>query len=154
MEMEMEKKFYYAGLSSSPILVARTSTTPWKAPTGPEAYHRLKEIRDVGKHELTKVWNDDLGPKVDGLLDEMKVKWTSLDIVRIGISGESFAPVILWIGVLPSSLSSEDGIVAARKCKELLEEYHITDVDVEIRESVATQWPGGSRAAYDEMTCR
>ncbi len=135
-----ESKCYYAGLPSAPILVARTSTTPWKAPTGPEAYHRLKELRVVGEHALNSVWGDDLGVKVSSLLDEMNVKWTSLDIVRIGYCGQFFAPVILWIGVTPASLSSEDGIVAARKCKEILEEYHITDVDVEIRESVVHRW--------------
>jgi hypothetical protein len=69
----------------------------------------------------------------------MDVKWTSIDIVRIGYDGEPSAPVILWIGVTPASLSSGDGIFAAHKCREILEEYGITDVDVEIRESVVTQ---------------
>jgi hypothetical protein len=30
----MEAKFYYAGLPSAPLLVARTGTTSWKAPIG------------------------------------------------------------------------------------------------------------------------
>ena len=67
----------------------------------------------------------------------MKVKLTSTDIIRIGIAGECFAPVILWIGVRPRSLSGNDGAVVASKCKELLLEYNLVDVDVEIRESVA-----------------
>jgi hypothetical protein len=66
----------------------------------------------------------------------MKVKWTSTDVVRIGNTGEFSAPVILWIRVMPASLSGHDGVIVASKCRELLVEYEIADVDVEIRESV------------------
>jgi hypothetical protein len=134
---EMESKFYYYGLPTGPPLVARTSTTPWEAPTDPEAYLEPKGLDVVGyTHPLREVWEDNLGPKVSALLDSMKVNWTSLDIVRIGIAGKYRNPVILWIGVTPASLSGSDGVVVAHKCRELLIEYNITDVDVEIRESV------------------
>ncbi len=83
----LEAELYYAGLPSAPLLVARTSTTPWKAPTGPEAYRQPKELRPVGKHAITEVWKD-LGPKVFSLLDSMKVKWTSIDVIRIVNAGE------------------------------------------------------------------
>jgi hypothetical protein len=136
---EMESKFYYAGLPSAPVLVARTSTAPWEAPTGPEASPRLKELRVVGNHAIKDVWERGLALKVRTILRSMKIKWTSIDIVRIGYDGEYSAPVILWIGVIPASLSSRDGIIVARMCREILEEYRITDVDVEIRESVVTQ---------------
>ena len=64
------------------------------------------------------------------------MEWTSIDIVRIGPAKEYYRPVILWVGVTPGSLSHDDGLVVASKCKALLEEHDITDVDVEIRESV------------------
>jgi hypothetical protein len=136
---ETEAKHYYAGLPSRPILVARSSTTPWKAPTGTEAYYE-KKLRPVFNHALSKVWGK-LAPEVIALLDSMKVKFTSIDIVRIGIPGEEEDPfpVILWIGVMPASLSGDDGVVVASKCRGLLEKYDITDVDVEIRESIV--WP-------------
>ncbi|KAF8957093.1 hypothetical protein BDZ97DRAFT_120014 [Flammula alnicola] len=135
-----EAKFYYAGLPSAPVLVARTSTTPW--PTGPEAYRNVKELHAVGNHALKEVWEDNLALKLHALLDSMKVKWTSTDVVRIGNAGESSAPVILWIGVMPGSLSGDDGIVVASKCRERLVESNIADVDVEIRESVVTRSAG------------
>ncbi|KAK7447047.1 hypothetical protein VKT23_014257 [Stygiomarasmius scandens] len=140
---EMEVKFYYAGLPSSPVLVARTGA-PWKAPTGPEAYRVIRELRPVGNHalKLQEVWEDNLAFKLHTLLDSMKVKWTSTDVVRIGNVDESFAPVVLWIGVIPASLSGDDGVVVAFKCQELLREYDITDVEVEIRESVVTRSAG------------
>ncbi|KAK7447030.1 hypothetical protein VKT23_014243 [Stygiomarasmius scandens] len=140
---EMEVKFYYAGLPSSPVLVARTDA-PWKAPTGPEAYRVIRELRPVGNHalKLHEVWEDNLAFKLHALLDSMQVKWTSTDVVRIGNVDESFAPVVLWIGVMPTSLSGDDGVVVAFKCQELLGEYDITDVEVEIRESVVTRSAG------------
>jgi len=135
----LEAKFYYAGLPSAPVLVARTGTTPWEAPKGPEAYRKLKELRAVGIHILNDVWEDKLAPKVHDLLNSRNVKWTSTDVVRIGNAGDPFFPIILWIGVLPESLSGGDGIVVACKCKDLLEEHGIADLDVEIRESVVTR---------------
>ncbi|KAN0079685.1 hypothetical protein V8E54_004899, partial [Elaphomyces granulatus] len=105
----------YAGLPSGPALVVRTGTL-WKAPTDPEAYRRIRELRAVGNHALTEVWEGNLDLKILTLLDEMKVKWTSTDIVRIGNAGESSAPIILWIGVRPTSLSGDDGVVVASRC--------------------------------------
>ncbi|KAK0458222.1 uncharacterized protein EV420DRAFT_1544249, partial [Desarmillaria tabescens] len=111
-------------------------------PTGPEAYRNVKELRPVGNHALKEAWEGNLALKLHALLDSMKVKWTSTDVVRIGNSGESSAPVILWIGVMPASLSGNDGVVVASKCRELLVESNIADVDVEIRESVVTRSAG------------
>ncbi|KAI9447736.1 hypothetical protein H4582DRAFT_1895967 [Lactarius indigo] len=130
----MEANQYYSGLPSAPVLVARTSSTPWEAPTGPD-----KELRPVGDHAIKEVWEDKLAPKLHVLLDSMGVKWTSIDIIRICDTEGTSSPVILWIGVIPASLSRGDGAVVASKCQELLIEYEIFDVDVEIRESVVTR---------------
>jgi hypothetical protein len=127
-------KYYYSGLPSAPVLVARTGTTPWEAPIGSEG---LKELRAVGKHVLEEVWEDNLAFKLHALLDLMDVKWTSTDVVRIGKTGSSSAPVILWIGAMPGS--GREGVVAAFKCRELLTEYSIADVEVKIRESIVTR---------------
>ncbi|CAA7263668.1 unnamed protein product [Cyclocybe aegerita] len=139
---EREAMLYYVGLPSTPLLVARTGSTPWEEVYGPWGHNVRKDLRVVGNHLIQDVWEDNLALKVMDLLDSMKVKWTSLDVVRIGIVEEDFAPVILWIGVIPTSLSGEDGVVAAYKCHELLVESNITDVDVEIRESVVTRSGG------------
>ena len=138
---ELEAIFYY-GLPSGPVLVARTGATLWKAPTGPEAYRVIRELRAVGNHALEEVWEDNLALKLHALLNSMEVKWTSTDVVRIANEGESSAPVILWIGVIPNSLSGDNGVVVASKCRELLVEFNIADVDVEIRESVVTRSAG------------
>ncbi|RPD77947.1 hypothetical protein L226DRAFT_611127 [Lentinus tigrinus ALCF2SS1-7] len=140
----MEHKRYYAGLPSQPVLVARTGP-PWFPPTGPEAYTVQKELRSFGDHTIRTVWETELAPKVIDLLDSKDVLWTSLDVVGI-IEVEKSparAPIVLWIGVQPVSLSREDGRTVAVTCKDILvKEFEITDVEVEIRESVVTRAAG------------
>jgi len=138
---ELEANSYYAGLPSNPVLVYRTSTTPWEQPTGPEAYRELKELKPVFNHEIANVWNV-LGPKVCDSLDFEQVTWTSIDVVRFAKVGEAPGPVVLWIGVMPQSLSGEDAHTAAIRCLQLLESFQLTDVEVEFRESVVTRSVG------------
>ncbi|KAE9384186.1 hypothetical protein BT96DRAFT_929422 [Gymnopus androsaceus JB14] len=140
---EKEARLYYFGLPSRLILVARTGNTPWEAPTGPDEYCEPKELRPIGEHAIEEVWEDDLALKLHTLLEMMQVKWTSTDVVRIGYPRQSYAPVVIWIGVMPRSLSADDGVAVVARCRELLVvEYDITDVEIEIRESVVTRSAG------------
>jgi len=139
---KQEATFYYSGLTSNPLLVYRTGTTPWKPPTGPEAYRVLKEVKPVFSHKIATVWGD-LGPKVCSCLDSaVGVTWTSVDVVRFAIVGKEPGPPVLWIGVIPQSLSCKDAHAAAVGCQELLKSHEITDVEVEFRESVFTRSTG------------
>ncbi|KAH9047194.1 hypothetical protein EDB84DRAFT_524333 [Lactarius hengduanensis] len=134
---KLEAYTYYAGLPSRPRLIARTGT-PWEEPTGPEAYSRLRELRVVGEHEISDVWEDDLALKVHAVLHAKGVDWTSTDVVRIRYIDDDDDPsgdVVLWIGVKPDSLSYKVGIDVALQCKGLLLDYGINDVEVEIRQS-------------------
>ena len=142
----LEAKLHYTGLSPDwPVLVARTGATRWEPPTGPEGDQKLKELRTVGNHPIREAWRGDLPHKIIAFLRSTNVKWTSINVLRIGNVEEYFiplihiAPVILWIGVTPGSLSASDGVVAAFKCRKILEENGITDVEVEIHESVVTR---------------
>ena len=137
---EKESYWYYTGLPSRPRLVARSSTptTPWREP----AYPVRKELKSVGNHTLNDIWEDKLAPLVLDILDSERVKFTSVDVVRIGVVGKPSPPVILWIGVLTESLTPVDGLNVALRCKELLEKNNIADVDVELRESIVTRSVG------------
>ena len=137
---DLEAKLYYYGLPSRPVLIARTGSL-WEAP-GPEAYPRLKELRIVGSHEISKVWEDNLALKVHAILDENGVDWSSTDVVRVGYVDEPYGNVILWIGVRPGSLSYEVGINVAHQCKKVLLDHAISDIDVEIRQSEIIQSAG------------
>jgi hypothetical protein len=72
-------------------------------PCGPEAYWKVKELRVIGdgNHAPKEARGEG---KLHALLDSVKVKRTSMDVVRIGNAGESFAPVIVWNVVMPASL--------------------------------------------------
>ncbi|CUS06786.1 unnamed protein product, partial [Tuber aestivum] len=138
----MEANLYYYGLYSRPVLVARTSTTLWKPPVCPPGYPSAKWLRTVGNHPLGNIWESNLAPEIHKILESRGVKWTSTDVARIGLVGELLPPVIVWIGVQPGTLSKEDGHTVALACKGLLLEHQILDVEVEIRESIVTQYSG------------
>ncbi|KAJ7813636.1 hypothetical protein B0H13DRAFT_2293953 [Mycena leptocephala] len=89
----------------------------------PRGVPEAQGLRPVGAHRIRDVWEDNLAPKLHNLLDSM-------------ICGESAAPVVLWIGVVPSSLSGKDGVIVASKCREVIVENDIDDVEVEIRDSI------------------
>ncbi|TFY83041.1 hypothetical protein EWM64_g973 [Hericium alpestre] len=134
-----EATFYYSGISPSPPqLVFRTSKQPWVKPTGPEAYRHLKQLRPVYGHQLNDLW-DTIGPQVVDLLDQQKILFSSVDVVRFS-SGTNedvvISPVVLWIGVIPDSLGGEDAFKSANTLLNLLGSHGIHDVDVEYRESV------------------
>jgi hypothetical protein len=79
-------------------LLARTGTTPWERPKGPEAYQKFKQLGVVFNHKLNTVWEHNVAPKVHAFLDEMGVKWTSTDIVRIGEVGDDPPPSFFGSG--------------------------------------------------------
>ncbi|KDQ10865.1 hypothetical protein BOTBODRAFT_471103 [Botryobasidium botryosum FD-172 SS1] len=136
---EIEAKYYYAGLSSLPTLIARTSTTPWEMPITQGA---LKEVHPIGNHapKLKEAMKGSLAPQLHALLGSMGVKWRHIEVVRIGHVEDYYPLTILMIGVPPASLSGHDGVGVVLKCRELLKDYDITDVEVEIYESV--DYPG------------
>lgn len=65
----VEAKCYYTGLHSAPTLLYRTGKEQWSPPRGPEAYPRLKELREVFNHPIVKVWNLGVGWKIVDVLD-------------------------------------------------------------------------------------
>ncbi|KAJ7602542.1 hypothetical protein B0H17DRAFT_1222761 [Mycena rosella] len=74
-----EAQSYYAGLHSEPTLLYRTGKE-WSPPSGPEAQRRLKELREVFNHPITKVWNHDLGWRVVKVMDAHTVRFTTIDV--------------------------------------------------------------------------
>ncbi|KAF8638736.1 hypothetical protein AX16_010459 [Volvariella volvacea WC 439] len=102
---------------------------------GPEAYLVPKEASPLGFHPLQEIWETTVGPAMVAYLDTKGVKWTSLDPIRMGYAGDSSPPAIVWMGVLPGSLTAEIGLEVATYCKGILSAHDIDDVHVEIRES-------------------
>ena len=85
---------------------------------------------------LNEVWDNHLIDQFLDILESKEVRFTSIDVLRIGFAEESVFPVVVWIGAEPGTLSREDGCAVANECKQLLVAKKIHDVEVEIRESV------------------
>jgi len=92
-----------------------------------------------GNHTLNTIWEDIVAPKVHICLNEMGVKWTDTFIARFTEFGEPPRPASLLIGVKPKSLADEDANAAAYRCLDILKEFDITDIGVEIGESISWQ---------------
>ena len=139
-DVEFEAHAYYYGLPSTPVVVYRTGRR-WKKPTGREAYLIPKEVRPVFDHPIEDAW-DRLGQLVLDYLDSVSVKWTTIDVARFAEVEREFGPPVLWIGVVPKSLSREDAKAATAGCKRLLNDSELTDVEVAFRESLFTRSAG------------
>ena len=132
----VEAKCYYYGLPSNPRLIARSSFDSWVKPRGPEAYLIPKELAPLGfGHPLGRVWESTVGPEIIRYLHSVDVKFSSLDVLRIGYAGDTSPPPIVWIGVLPGTLTAEIGVDVAVQCKNILSANGIDDVHIELRES-------------------
>ncbi|KAF9783599.1 hypothetical protein IL306_008893 [Fusarium sp. DS 682] len=138
-----EFRAYYSGLPDGPNLVARSSTTPWKpCPTDVDSF--LKLLDPVEKHPVVPLWNDSAGPLRRKVLEAVKdIDWNAIDILRCGSSHEGdhylVRPVILFVSVEPESTTWSHGRAVALKCRDILREHGINDVEVEIKESRITQ---------------
>ena len=130
---DLEARFYYFGLPSKPVLVARTGSIPWEIPTNNWRCPQERQLWILGNHGISKIWHA-LGPGVRDILDKGRVEWTSIDLVRIGNVGEHPGSVVVWIGIKPGSQVSYDvHYDIASQCKQLLVVHDIKDVEVEMR---------------------
>lgn len=98
-----------------------------------------KELHPLGSRLLQENWEDTVSTALISFLDSKAVQWTSLDPVRMREVGDSAPPVIIWIGILPGSLSAIDGINIAIHCRSILCSPNLDDIHVETRESRVVQ---------------
>jgi hypothetical protein len=102
-----------------------------------------KEMRPVFDHPIAAAW-DELSPQVRDYLDYINIKWTSIDVVRFADVEKDPGPPVIWIGVMPASLSLEDAEAAAIGIEGLLAKFALTGflgvgVEIAFRESVFTR---------------
>ena len=136
---EVEAKHYLYGLPSKPRFIARSSHDVWMKPTGPEAYLDPKELTPLGAHRLNEVWEDTVGPAMDGYLLEKQVQCTIIHPVRIGVAGQPSPPAFILVGVNHGTLSAELGIEVAVHCRSILLQSDIDDIHAIIYESNFTR---------------
>jgi hypothetical protein len=130
----------FFGLPSFPLSIYHTGPA-WPLPTGPEAWRVPKEAKPVCNHAIAPVWQE-LGERIYTYFDSVELKWTSIDPTRFAEKGKEPGPLFLWVGVMPGTLSPDNAKDAAVRCKEILLEYEINDVEIAFRESVFTRLNG------------
>lgn len=158
---EEESQLYYAGLPSRPTLVARTSTEPWRHRTD-GGWPVYKTLEPVGQHPIVSLWNQSSGPlryRILGAIDALQ--WTAVDILRLGYERNTNNsdvpldnPVTLLVSVEPGSTSWSIGLSVALECRHVLGEFEIFDIEVEIKESIATPaaLPGRAPSIAPKLT--
>ena len=137
-----ERKHYYLGLPGHPLLVARSNAGTVKWQLRFEDQHPVtKHLGRVGEHPIVEKCKTTslLGDAIQ-LLKTRLAGWNCIDILRIGESVSDLArdadPVIVWVGVVPSSTPSRLGVDVAQRIHAILQTYGLDDVHCEIREAV------------------
>jgi len=134
----------FFGFPSFPRSIYHTGPA-WPLPEPPEAWRVPKEARPVCIHAISSVWHE-VGERIFKYFDSIGLKWTSIDPVRFAETSiyqsvlNTPSPLFLWVGVLPGSLSPELAKGPALRCKEILSEYGITDVEIAFRNSTYTRY--------------
>ncbi|KAH9053302.1 hypothetical protein EDB87DRAFT_1676842 [Lactarius vividus] len=140
-----ERTSYYNGITGDgdyPELVYRSDflTTPFPKPVGRHANIPIKSLRGVFDTPLNGIW-DTVGLKIRDLIKARKINWSSIDPARFfthGPLGEkgSLGPIVIWVGVIPSSTSSDTAHEVSQEILTLLLENAVKDAVVEWREAV------------------
>ncbi|KAH9026105.1 hypothetical protein EDB84DRAFT_1611479 [Lactarius hengduanensis] len=148
-----ERTSYYNGITGDgdhPELVYRSDflTISFPKPVGRYANIPVKSLRGVFDTPLNGVW-DTVGPKIRDLIKARKINWSSIDPARFfthGPLGEeekgSLGPVVIWVGVIPGSTSSDTAHEVSQEILTLLLENGVKDAVVEWREAVLQRLAG------------
>ncbi|KAI1270908.1 hypothetical protein F5Y07DRAFT_393159 [Xylaria sp. FL0933] len=142
-----EKNGYFYGLAGRPRLVARTSTERWTEPQHPVGWdERLVQTRKrylpIKDDEIVSKWNNDLSSSIIKALNGCT--WNYFFPIRIGLVSEyglaqGQSSTVLLVAVEDDSLQWEEGIATALKCRKILHQFRVSDVEVEICESRYTR---------------
>ncbi|KAI9443958.1 hypothetical protein H4582DRAFT_1918198 [Lactarius indigo] len=150
---EYERACYYNGITGDgddPKLVYRSDflTTPFLKPVGRYPSTPVKSLRGVFDTPLNGVW-DTVGREIRDLIKARNIKWSSIDPARFfthGPLGEresgSLGPVVIWIGVIPGSTSSDTAHEVSQEILALLLKNGVKDAVVEWREAVLQRLAG------------
>ncbi|KAF4431813.1 hypothetical protein FACUT_8573 [Fusarium acutatum] len=140
---EEEAGGYYYGLHSHPKLVARSDieVKPWSARY--DGWTIKKTIDPIGYHAIVPLWNKANSDLRTGIIATLRdLNWTAIDILRLGYARrlntldepDDMFPKLL-ISVQPESTSRQSAYMTTLQCREVLREYGLNDIEVEIKEA-------------------
>ena len=120
-------------LSQSTVESTSSSDPDPNTESGPT---RHKHLSPIGRHAISKFWDDGLPQDILKILNANGVEWTSLNPCRAGYADDDDPPVTLWITYKPGSLDDDKRRVVIEECKKLLEGLDLDDVVVDLQEGV------------------
>ncbi|KIY71795.1 hypothetical protein CYLTODRAFT_418511 [Cylindrobasidium torrendii FP15055 ss-10] len=147
---EYEKRNYYNGITNEgdhPILVYCSDYRSRSFPrsSGRSATLPVKTMRGVFDTPLNNVWHI-VGPQICTILKSFRLRQWSIDTARFfthssdgGNAEGTLGPVVVWIGVLPGSISFERAHEVSMEILALLRASDVNDVVVEFREAETQQ---------------
>ncbi|KAF8803527.1 hypothetical protein BYT27DRAFT_7235021 [Phlegmacium glaucopus] len=137
------KKSYYNGITGDDCL-----TTPFLKPSGRHAHLTVKSICGVFKTSLNGVWGT-VGPKICDLIMAWGINWSTIDPAHFfthGPPGEeekgSLSPIVIWLGVIPNSTSSNTAHGVSQEILKLLQDHGVEDAVMEWREATLQRLAG------------
>ena len=108
----------------------------------------VKSLHGVFDTPLNGVW-DTVGPEIRDLIKARKINWSSVDPARFFTHrplGEeekgSLGPVVIWVGVIPGSTSSDTAHKVSQEILVLLLKNGVEDAVVEWCEAVPQRLAG------------
>ncbi|KAK4688739.1 hypothetical protein P7C73_g1370, partial [Tremellales sp. Uapishka_1] len=132
LSVDTDAAVYYFGIPSPPRLCGTSRYNRPRQLWGMPA----KFLFPIGDHDLALNWTTvALDISVFLASPGTDIQWTTIDLCRIGFDSDEPTPIV-WIGVVPGTLSMADGNTAALRIKGTLGKY--PDVEVELRESLYT----------------
>ncbi|KFY84605.1 hypothetical protein V500_09169 [Pseudogymnoascus sp. VKM F-4518 (FW-2643)] len=138
-----ESETWYYGIDARmdvvSMLVARSSTYPFQPFTeetrdapdhSPRKSRKRKAMFTIGNHKIATIYDSELRLRVREILS--RIKWKTIDVVRLGYKDEPSCPVIL-ITVDINDVDEDISHDAVNKIHALMVEFHLPDVHAEIK---------------------
>ncbi|EGU82544.1 hypothetical protein FOPG_10035 [Fusarium oxysporum f. sp. conglutinans race 2 54008] len=130
--------------TTEPSTRPRAGLVASSRPDSPDGY-RYTSYPSTG-HAIQGPWNDPQSSLRRQIIEALgDMKWFDIAVLRFGyaesyeaLEDQSTCPVTILISVRVGSTTSEQGHAAILKCKQILDEFDLSDVEVDIQE--ATRW--------------
>ncbi|EEU41586.1 uncharacterized protein NECHADRAFT_87804 [Fusarium vanettenii 77-13-4] len=153
-----EVRCYYVGLPGKPRLVARSSSDSWTGPQTDLGWTRGKTLDPVDpQHPIVALWNDSAGRLRQDFLEALdRIQWVAIDILRLGyqnvrgtLDETPLNPVTVLVSVAPNTTTWNVGVDVVLRCRDILRQHGIHDVEVEMKESKISQCNLGAKPVQE-----
>ncbi|KAL1666677.1 hypothetical protein GGF50DRAFT_50228 [Schizophyllum commune] len=135
--LSFEYAWAYTDFNGRPPCIYKSGPS-W--PTHSGSLPIVRELGPASGHSIGAFWPA-IGHAVGDTLDSKATDWRSIDLAScVDVnSREPFCPILLFVGVCPSSLVFGDAVLLATAVKKLLAKADIHDIEVAFVESIVVR---------------